>query len=158
MSATTSSQTNSHESLGKILGSIALNTCISFTACVLCWAMFWAFPNWSGTGLIEGAKVVSAVWTSLAICACMSLLGFLCFSDAIVKRLNTTVRCVLFGVCGYIVIAGWVFGTGWCPITGLPLFSLICVGALVLSCVITVVATKADERRLNESLDSYRRE
>ena len=155
---TTTPQTDSRKSAGKSIGGIALTTCIGFTICVLCWTMFWLFPHiWQG-GVIEVMKVVSAVWTSLAICVCMSLLGFLCFSDSVIKRLSITARCIFFGVGGYAVIAGWVFGTGWCLIMGFSLFSLICITSLVISCVITVVATKAADRRLQAGLDSYRKE
>lgn len=143
---------------GTMAGALAGATTLSFTITIICWSLFELLPDWSGAGTIGTAEAVRDIWVSLAICLCMSLWGCACFSERAAVRFSKIARLLVFAIGGYAIIAGWVFGSGWCPPSGFALFTIICVAALVLACVVTFICMNAADKRLNERLDEFKKE
>ena len=135
---------------------IIIATSFSFTICILCVSVFQFLPGWAQGELVSAAEVVRAVWVSLAICLCMSLWGSACFSEKIMLKASKLVRYILFAIGGYVIITAWVFASGWCPMSGFGLFTLICIAALVFAGIITFVSSAIEDKHLNEKLDSYK--
>ena len=136
--------------------SIARATAVSFTICVLCWSTFELLPNWDGTGMISIFHVVSAVWVSLGICLCVSIWGYLCFSEVLVKKFSKLVRFLAFAVVGYGIIAAWVFGSGWCPIEGFWTFTIICIAAFAFAGAMNFISSARANARLQRQLEAYK--
>lgn len=132
---------------------IASATVLSFTICVLCWSVFWLLPD---AGNIASRDVVMAVWISLAICLCMSVLGFICFSEVFVKKASLVLRYLVFAIVGYCIITAWVFGAGWCPADGFGLFSIICIAVFIIVGVVRLVKVKKSDDILNKQLSNYK--
>ena len=143
---------------GRALGAVAGAATLSFTITIICWSLFELLPDWSGAGAIATAEAVRDIWVSLAMCLCMSVWGFACFCERAAVRFPKAARIAAFGVGGYAIIAGWVFGSGWCPVEGFALFTAICVAALAASCIATFAASAAADKRLNERLGEFKDE
>lgn len=142
--------------VGNATLSILKATTTSFTVCILCWSVFWLIPIWQSKGLVSALSVASAIWVSLGICLCMSICGFVCFSEALVKTASLPVRCLAFSVAGYTIITTWVFGSGWCPMNGFVTFTVICVLALLFACTAVLIQSKKANARLDEQLNRYK--
>ena len=143
---------NVHDAVKRIVSA----TFTSFTICVLCWSVFWLLPCWEAVGTINILSVVGAIWVSLGICVCVSVLGFVCFSELFAKKWGMTTRYVLFSVFGYAIIAVWVFGSGWCPPDGFVLFTIICVAVFALVGIARFTRAKKSDELLNKQLNNYR--
>ena len=131
-------------------------TSFSFTICMLCVSVFQFLPGWADGEMVGAADVVRVIWVSLAICLCMSVWGLICFSEKVMLRASKLARFILFAIVGYGIITGWVFASGWCPMSGFGLFTLICATAFVFAGVISLVPSAIADKRLNEKLDSYK--
>ena len=143
---------------GTMAGVLAGATTLSFTITIICWSLFELLPDWSGAGTIATGEAVRDIWVSLAICLCMSLWGCACFCEKAAVRFPKAARIIAFGIGGYAIIAGWVFGSGWCSMRGFALFTIICVAALAFSCIITFICMNAADKRLNERLGEFKDE
>ncbi len=142
--------------LSKTINGIIAATTLAFTICMLCWSLFELLPDWSKTGTINTDEAVRDIWVGLAICLCMSIWGSICFSEKVAIKTPKIVRFLVFAVIGYGIITAWVFGSGWCPAEGFGLFSIICIAALALACIITFIVTAIEDRRLDAQLKNYK--
>ena len=143
---------------GNAVSNILKATATSFTICVLCWSVFWLVPIWQDVDMVSALDIAIVIWVSLGICLCMSMCGFVCFSEALVKRASLTVRCLAFAVVGYVIVTAWVFGSGWCPMEGFVTFTVICVIALLFACAVVLIQSKKANARLDEQLNRYKQE
>ena len=131
-------------------------TTLSFTITTICWTLFGIMPDWSKTGTMAIDEVVNATWVSLAMCFCMSIWGFACFSEKFSTKASMITRFATFSIVGYGIIAAWVFGSGWCPFEALGSFTIVCVIAFAFSGIITYFCTKSANKKLNAKLEDYK--
>ena len=137
---------------GGAFSTIGVSTAIAFTICIICWMLFELNPNWDGTGVISIHDAVRDIIVSLGTCFCMSILGYICFSEKFMTKIPLIGRFVGFVLAGYGIIAGWVFGSGWCPPQGFKLFTIICAIAFAISGIMIFISTKFEDKRLQDQL------
>ncbi len=152
------SSSSGEKSVGKTIGGILWITALSFAITILCWSSFELVPDWTGTGTIAIAEVLRDVWVSLAICFCMTIWGFVCFSEKASLKASILVQILAFSVGGYFIIAAWVFGSGWCPPQGFVLFTIIAVIALVVAAIITYICASREDKKLEKKLNELKAE
>ena len=136
--------------------SIIIAAALSFTVSLICWSLFELFPNWGHTNLIAISEVVYAIWVDFAICVCMSVWGYVCFSEKFAVKASMVARFIVFAIVGYGIIAAWVFLSGWCPLNGFGLFTVICIIAFVFAGAITFIMSRVQDKKLNKQLSAYK--
>ena len=147
---------NNKTTIGRDAISILGATTLSFTITIICWTLFGIMPDWSKTGTMAIDEVVNATWVSLAMCFCMSIWGYACFSEKFATKASMITRFATFSIVGYGIIAAWVFGSGWCPLEGLGTFSIICAIAFAISGIITYFCSKKTDKELQRKLENFK--
>ncbi len=150
------SLTNNKSETENAFSTIATCTAISFTICILCWMFFELYPNWTGTGVISTSEAVRDICVSLATCLCMSILGYVSFSEKFITKISLPLRFCGFALFGYGIISAWVFGSGWCPPQGFALFTIICVVAFAFSGLMIFISSKTKDKKLSQQLSAYK--
>jgi hypothetical protein len=154
--ATATEVAENDNSSGGAFSTIGVTTAIAFTICIICWMIFELNPNWDGTGVISIHDAVRDIIVSFGTCFCMSILGYVCFSEKFMTKIPLIGRYVGFVLVGYGIITGWVFDSGWCPPQGFKLFTIICAIAFAISGIMIFISTKIEDKKLQDQLGAYK--
>ena len=122
----------------------------------------------------EAAKSVSTIFSLgnkgltvsthvqfLLVIALIMLLRFVFMTDCVIKKMALVLRVILMLLSVLGVIIGFVFGFGWFPITEIRawgMFALCFVVSCIASTIISVLAERQENRKLEDALRRFKEE